>query len=117
MSRVIQAYQLRPGDKFEEMPRAWYGPGVVRKVYTRYDKGVPYITPPSKNIPSWANPQKWNPTLCITFNNDNVVNPPGLLYERPEMKVRLLKRNGKPVRGRPHQLPQADVQVEVREPK
>jgi len=114
MSRVIQIYQLRPGDKFEEIPRAWHGPGIVTEVSTRCDKGVPYITAPRK----WGKYEwlRWkNPVMCVKFDNDKVVNPPGLFYSVPELKVRLLKRDGKPVRGRPHPLPKAKCQVEVRE--
>ena len=116
MPRIIQAYQLRPGDKFEEIPRAWHGPGVVIEVYTRFKDGAPYIvTPDKKPLPSWCStPSKWNPTLTLKFNNDKVINPPGVLYCAPEQKVRLLRRNGKLVKGRPSPLPKADRQVEVR---
>ena len=31
-------------------------------------------------------------TWCIKFNNDNVVNPPGVFYCHPETKIRLLKK-------------------------
>jgi hypothetical protein len=64
---TLSARKLRRGMRFSEIPAAWHGPGVVTE--------------------SYASGDIW----CIKFDNEKVVNPPGVLYISPETKVRILK--------------------------
>jgi len=91
-SRIIRAYQLKIGDRFSEIPAAWYGPGVVTVSYGQrtllpnesYFNGYPLSRDGKKRVAG---------TWCIKFDNRNVVNPPGVFYCSPEVKVRLLARS------------------------
>ena len=82
LPRIIKVHQLKPGDRFSEIPAAWYGPGVVTESYgDRIDMGK-----------DWTFSPRIHGTWCIKFDNDKVVNPPGVFYCNPDVKVRLLKR-------------------------
>lgn len=63
----MQICKLKPGDRFSEIPAAWHGPGLVTESY------------PSGDI--------W----CIKFQNNKIINPPGVIYAKRESSIRLLK--------------------------
>ena|ERR1035437_5336606 len=91
-TRIIRVYQLKPGDRFSDIPAAWYGPGVVTESYGErtlfsskwvWAHGYPLSRDGKHRVSG---------TWCIKFDNDKVVNPPGVFYCNPETKIRLLGR-------------------------
>ncbi len=84
-------YQLKPGDRFSEIPAAWHGPGVVTESRgTRTLFSNEFWT---NHLPlSKDRRHRVDGTWRIEFNNDKVVNPPGVFYCNPEVRVRLLNR-------------------------
>lgn len=92
MKRTIPVWKLKVGDRFSEIPAAWHGPGVVTESSgTRtllqdasYNQELP-LCGKKRVAGCWT----------IKFNNNKVVNPPGVLYLHPETKVRLLSRKGR----------------------
>ena len=65
--KLVRVDSLKPGDRFNFRPRAWFGPGVVRASYGG-SGGI------------WT----------LKFDAP-VVNPPGVWYGDPEQKVFLLR--------------------------
>ena len=63
----IQAGKLRKGMRFSSIPSEWHGSSIVREVR------------PSGHL------------IYVKFDNDKIVNCPGILYLEPTEKVRLLK--------------------------
>ena len=91
-SRIIRTYQLKVGDRFSEIPAAWYGPGVVT-VSCGTRSLLPLSAFYSNTYPlSRDRKHRVDGTWCIKFSNDKVVNPLGVFYCNPEVKVRLLNR-------------------------
>ena len=92
--RIIRVHQLKVGDRFTQIPAAWYGPGVVRESY-----GQRTLLPDEhyfNNFPLSRNGKKRVSGIwTVKFDNSNVVNPPGVIYVNPEEKVRLLARPNK----------------------
>lgn len=91
-SRVVRIHQLKPGDKFSFIPAAWHGPGVVTESYgdrvlmptdIYYQNSYPLSRDGKHRVAG---------TWTIKFDNEKVVNPPGVTYDNPERKVRLLGR-------------------------
>jgi hypothetical protein len=74
LPRIIKVHQLKLGDRFSQIPAAWYGPGVVIASYGHRFVGI------------------W----CIKFDNNKITNPPGVIYCLQDEKVRLLKKCRKP---------------------
>jgi hypothetical protein len=86
--RVIRIHQLKPGDRFSFIPAAWHGPGVVRESY-----GTRTLLPDAewtRHMPK-SGKKRVDGTWCIKFDNKKVVNPPGVSYDHPETRVRLLR--------------------------
>jgi len=88
--RVVRIHTLKPGDRFSFIPAAWHGPGVVTESYgTRVllPLGIYY----QDSYPlSRDGKHRVSGTWTIKFDNGKVVNPPGVTYDHPERKVRLL---------------------------
>lgn len=68
-SKRIPVKKLKKGDRFNFIPAAWHGPSIVMKV----DSPVGEV-------------------LKITFNNDKVINWPGIRYVHKDELVTLLKK-------------------------
>lgn len=64
---MIKIKNLKKGDRFIFVPRAWFGPGVVTQSY--------------KSGSIW----------CLKFDAP-VVNPPGVFYTEPDFYVRKLRK-------------------------
>jgi hypothetical protein len=88
--RVIRIHELKVGDRFTFIPAAWHGPGVVTQSYgTRNLLGNSDIF---RDYPlSRDRRNRVDGIWTIKFDNDKVVNPPGVEYSHPETRVRLLK--------------------------
>lgn len=88
-SRVIRVHELKAGNRFTFIPAAWHGPGVVTESYgTRNLLGNLAIF---RDYPlSRDRKNRVEGTWCIKFDNNKVVNPPGVEYLHPETPVRLL---------------------------
>jgi hypothetical protein len=88
-SRIVRIHELKAGDRFTFIPAAWYGPGVVKESYgTRSLLGKVAVFndfPLSRDRKNYV-----SGVWCIKFDNDKVVNPPGVDYSHPETRVRLL---------------------------
>lgn len=85
MSRVIPVYKLKPGDRFSFIPADWHGPGVVT------------VSEGNRSVMSGfsghaAGLNGTHGTWTLKFLNNKVVNPPGLWYGNPDVKVRYLGR-------------------------
>ena len=94
LPRIVRVYQLKPGDRFSFIPAAWHGPGVVRESYGERILLADALW--NCHLPK-SGKRRVSGTWCVKFDNDKVVNPPGLSYDHPETKVWLLAR-GKRVR-------------------
>lgn len=86
--RLIPAYKLKLGDRFNFIPAAWHGPGVITESYgTRCVLPAFLVEYGNKVTGSWT----------LKFDNDKVVNPPGVWYGYPDTEVELLGRRRKRV--------------------
>jgi hypothetical protein len=91
-TRVVRAYELRPGDRFTYIPAQWFGPGTVTQSYGErvllpndawYQDSMPLSKDGRHRVSGiWT----------LKFDNGKVVNPPGVEYCHCETKFRLLKR-------------------------
>lgn len=68
--------KLKPGQRFSFIPAAWHGPAIVREVYG--------------NMSGWT----------LKFDNDRIVNPPGVYYCDGTEQVRILRRNARSQGGK-----------------
>jgi hypothetical protein len=68
-SKVIPVNKLKRGMIFSEIPAAWHGPGVV--------------------IESHSSGDCWK----IKFDNNKVINPPGIIYTDPTERVRVYPKS------------------------
>ncbi len=90
-TRIVRAYELKPGDRFSYIPAEWFGPGTVTESY-----GGRVLLPRdafySGSYPlSKDGRHRVDGTWTIKFDAP-VVNPPGVEYCNPETKFRLLSR-------------------------
>ncbi len=87
--RVVRIHQLKPGDRFSFIPAAWHGPGTVLQSYgTRtLHADASWLS----HLPKCGK-KRVDGTWTIKFSNTKVVNPPGVSYDQPETRVRLLAR-------------------------
>lgn len=89
-SRIVRAYELKPGDRFTYIPAAWFGPGTVTQSY-----GERSLLPDADWLRHYPlakdGKHRVHGTWTLKFDAP-VVNPPGVEYCCPETKFLLLKR-------------------------
>jgi hypothetical protein len=90
--RIIAAHQLKAGDRFSFIPDAWFGPGMITKSYGR--RVLLADADWLRHLPKYGK-KRVEGLWTLYFDNDNVVNPPGVWYGHPETRVHLLRRGGK----------------------